>query len=201
MELTGVSNATRGELYNGTVDLRSGGLSARFDFATGGGVNTGADGLAMSVMAVEDEAALLDVIEVADIGGGLGYGVAGTYGSWTGKALHVEVDTWHNIFNGDSEFHTDPTAENHLALTRNGDPGDEIWWAAIPLLEDLNWHSVRVDITSDSYEVFFDGESQMGTSTVDSIGFSGGYVYFSASTGYATNYHRVDNIEIFHGCP
>lgn len=199
VELTGNVTGQQGSLYNEAVTVSAGSASIRMTFATGGGVNTGADGLAMTVVDFDTVDELLSMISAAHSGGGLGYGVAGLYGDWEGDALHVEVDTWHNVYNGGSEFHTDPTSQNHVAIALNGDPGNDVWFEAIPTIEDLNWHTIQVDILGSTIKVWFDGNFLTET-VVDGLEFRGGYIYFSASTGWATNFHRVDKLEVIHGC-
>ena len=36
--------------------------------------------------------------------------------------------------------------------------------------------------------------------TPQGFSFRGGYIIFSGSTGYYTNFHRVDNLDIIHDC-
>jgi hypothetical protein len=152
----------------------------------------------MTVVDVETIEEVLDIIDDAATGGGLGYGVGGAYGPWEGDALHIEVDTWNNIANG-AELHTDPTPSNHIAIALDGDPGNAVAWTAIPSIEDLQWHTIRVDIDGSNIRVFFDGQ-EATKENVDGLDFRGGFIYFSASTGWATNFHRVSDLKVLHGC-
>ena len=80
----------------------------------------------MNIWDVESPEALTDLFDVASTGGGLAYGVGGARGDWVGNAFHIEFDTWYNQFNGGNEFHTDPTRQNHVAITLDGDPGNHV---------------------------------------------------------------------------
>jgi len=199
VELTGNVQGSRGALYNQDVTVDAGSASVKITFATGGGINSGADGLAMTVVDLDTLDDLLAMIDSAHSGGGLGYGVAGEYGPWVGDALHVEVDTWYNSYNGTTEFHTDPTSQNHVAIALNGDPGNDVWFAAIPTIEDLNWHTIQIDIIDSTIKVFFDDQWMVTQEVVD-LEFRGGYIYFSASTGWATNFHRIGHLDVIHSC-
>ena len=198
VELTGIGNGKKGVIFNDSVKVTEGRASIRMTFATGGGVNSGADGMAMTILDVETVQEMADYIASAATGGGLGFATSGFYGDWVGSALHVEVDTWYNEING-AELHTDPTTQNHVAISLDGNPGDFIAWSPIPSVEDLQWHTIRVDVDGTLVDVFFDGvkKAEENSSALD---FRGGFVFFSASTGWASNYHRVQSLEILHGC-
>ena len=111
--MTGNLPNKKGAIYTVSELVTPGDVSISFYIRTGGG--TGADGFAMSVFDAEDLTELESLIAAAHTGGGLGYGVAGDDGSWVGDAFHVEIDTWHHVYNGPTELHTDPTPENHSA--------------------------------------------------------------------------------------
>ena len=115
----------------------------------------------------------------------------------TGNALTVEIDTWHNRQNN-TERHTDPTNVNHIAITQNADAGDLLAWFEVPDVEDLQPHIVRVDLTGDLMRITYDGSIVIEQPVTFS--FKGGYMFFSGSTGWATNYHRFDDLQILHDC-
>ena len=94
--------------------------------------------------------------------------------------------------------HVDPTPLNHIAITRNGDPGDHVAWFPVPNIEDLMPHTVRVDMLDGMMRVSFDGMQVIEQEII--FRFKGGYIFFSGSTGYATNYHRFDHLKILHNC-
>lgn len=200
LEMTGISSGQAGAAYNDSENIQSGLASLEFTLSTGGGINGGADGFAFSIAELEDAQALLDLINAANNGGGLGYAVSGAHAepdyTLPGEMLTVEIDTWYNRPGGNR--HSDPTPQNHLAITRNGDPGDHIAWFEVAQIEDLLPHTVRVEFIAGSMRVFFDGV--LAIEQEITFTFKGGYMFFSGSTGYATNYHRFDHLKILHEC-
>lgn len=195
VELNHNMQASQGAVFNPMVHIPNGSISIRFTIQTGNGLHSGADGLALTIIDVEDPSRLKDLIQSAPPGGGLGYGVGAPDGSWNGEALTVEIDTWANI----EEYEAyDPTEENHIAITRNADPSNHEVWSSIPNVEDFQPHDVQVDITAESLRVMYDGEEVVYQQ--NPTPFMGGYVFLSGSTGWATNYHRVSDLEILHSC-
>ncbi len=199
LEMTGNSQSKKGSIYNITDILTPGDVSISFKIMTGPNVGNGADGFALSVWEVDDVAALDAVVAAAHSGGGLAYGVAGGYGGWTGNAFHVEIDTWHNVYNGTTEFHTDPTPENHIAVLLDGDAGDHELWAPVPNIEDMQWHDVVVDVEGVHVIILLDGQVIIDDE-IPELDFRGGLIGFSGSTGYYTNYHRFDELQILQEC-
>ena len=211
LEMTGSTPARRGAIANVGRSVAGGDVRLRFQVATGqcdavgpcpDTGSPGADGFALSVFEVPDVPTLEDIITSAEAGGGLGYGIAGGYGDWSGdevEAFHIEFDTWYNLYNGTTEFHTDPTRENHIGITLNGDPGDHVAWAEAPTLEDNEWHDMEVIIEGAHVVVFMDGELVID-SDVPGLNFKGGYVVFTGSTGYYFNYHRFDELQVIEDC-
>jgi hypothetical protein len=201
LEMTGNAQGKKGQIFNVVEVIQPGDVQLSFDIQTGGfltsgGQPKGADGFAMSVVHVPDVTALEDYIGKAQPGGCLGYGVAG--GCSPGMAIeafHLEIDTWHN----DGDPVTDPTPGNHLAVTENGDPGKHKLWAAVPAIEDLQWHTVTVQVAGAHVTVKLDGQVVMDDTIAD-FKFRGGYIGFSGSTGWATNWHRFDNLQILQTC-
>jgi len=198
LELTGTVKGQLGQIVNVVEYVAKGHAQMRVDLATGGGSDPGADGFAMTIFETDTVAELESVIATAISGRGLGYGVSGTYGPWTGKALTVEIDTWYNKFNGTTEKHTDPTEEDHLELTLDGDPGNSLAWTAVSDVEDLQWRTVEIRVLPGKVQVRIDGV--LSIDQVIDLDFRGGYIVFSGSTGYYTNFHRVDNLDILHDC-
>jgi hypothetical protein len=68
----------------------------------------------------------------------------------------------------------------------------------VPSLEDLKWRSIRVEIEASYVTVFMDGTSLM-EGDISGFTFEGGYLGVSGSTGWASNYHRFDNLNL-EGC-
>ncbi len=202
LEMTGTAMGQAGAAYN-TVEVISSGLaSIEFTVRTGGGQNGGADGFAFTIVEVASSDQLLNLLNAASTGGGLGYGVGGAYQdpdfTLNGDAITVEIDTWRNVDNGTTQRHTDPTEQNHIAITQNADPGDHVAWFPVPNIEDLQPHTIRLDLLDGSMRISFDGELVIEQDIT--FAFKGGYMFFSGSTGWATNYHRVDDLRILHDC-
>lgn len=207
LEMTGDVRARKGAILNVAQPVASGDVNMRFRISTGhctepgpcGIGGEGADGFAASIFGVEDPEDVEDLIAAAATGGGLGYAVAGGYGPADVDAFHIEFDTWYNRFNGSTEFHTDPTTENHVAITLNGDAGDHALWAPLANLEDNAWHDVDVEIRGERVTVQWDGEVVIDED-IDGLAFKGGWIVFTGTTGYFTNHHRFDDLAIIEDC-
>ena len=202
IEMTGAVGDKKGAIYDQADDIVPGHVSVAFRLETGGGLSVynGGDGMAMTIVDVDTPQQLESLIALAAYGGGLGYGVSGTYGDWSGNALTVEIDTWENVYNpGVGELHTDPTPDAHVALTLNGDAGNHAVWYATPNIEDLAWHDLRVDVYFSDVRVWLD-DAVIIEATVPEMDFRGGYIFFSGSTGWVYNYHRFDDLRILHHC-
>ena len=195
VDLTLNAQASQGAVFNPDVHIPNGSASIRFTVQTGNGINNGADGLALTIIDVDDPSTLEDLIGSAPPGGGLGYGIGGPNGSWEGDAFTIEIDTWPNV----EEYEDyDPTEQSHIAITRNADPSNHVVWSPVPEIEDYKPHDIQIDITEESLRIYFDGEEFAHQTMPDD--FTGGYVFLSGSTGWATNHHRVSDLEIFHDC-
>ena len=59
-------------------------------------------------------------------------------------------------------------------------------------------HLEQVDLLGDRLRISYDGEQVIEQNT--SLIFKGGYMFFSGSTGAATNEHRFDDLRILHQC-
>ena len=198
VEMTGTGQGQKGAVYNKVESIASGVASIRFTLKTGNGMNGGADGFAFTIINIASVTDLDTWIGQAQSGGGMGYGIGGAYGGFTGDALTVEIDTWNNTYNGTNEFHTDPTSVSHIALTKNADAGDHIVYFETPNVEDFQPHDLRVDIVPSNITVDYDGNEVINENP--QINFKGGQMFFSGSTGWATNNHIFDNLEIYHDC-
>ncbi|MDP6946869.1 MAG: hypothetical protein QF464_22155, partial [Myxococcota bacterium] len=144
LELTGLQSGA-GSIYKVSETLAAADATIQFDFYTGGGVNGGADGFAMTVIDLGNVAALENYIATAGNGGCLGYGVSETCGDMVVEAFHVEIDTFYNT--GDPFY--DPTSSNHIAVTLNGDPANHILLAANLSLEDEQWHTIEIVVSGE----------------------------------------------------
>lgn len=194
LEMTGNEKGKKGAIFNLGTTVNPGDVEVSFKIWTGGGVNSGADGFAMSVINVPTPADLEQVIASANSGGCLGYGVSGSCGPLQLDAFHIEFDTWEN--KGDPN--QDPTPNNHIAVTLNGDPSDHLLWTAVTL-EDATWHDVHIKIAGQNITVSFDQEVVID-GNLPTFQFHGGYLGFSGTTGWATNYHRFDDLWVKQSC-
>ncbi len=192
LEITGNIQSSDGAIYKTDEKVNAGDVAIEFDIATGGGINGGADGFSVNVIDAYDEFELASIVNAASNGGCLGYGTGGACGNLTINAFHIEFDTWDNPDLGD------PTPGNHVAIALNGDP-QPMLWASLPSLEDLVWRHVRVEIAGSDVTVSVDG-SVVTQGTLPGFTFDGGYIGVSGSTGWATNYHRFDNLQLYDLC-
>ena len=195
LEMTGNAAGKFGKIWN-TVDyIKPGDVQISFDFQTGGGINGGADGFALSVIEAKNAADLQVILAAAKDGGCLGYGVSGPCGTTAVKAFHLEIDTFYNT--GDPN--TDPTSSNHIAVTLDGNASNHLLWASTPGIEDLQWHTVTVQVDGAKVTATLDGKPLFSQEIKD-FEFRGGYIGFSGSTGWASNFHRFDNLKILQQC-
>jgi hypothetical protein len=195
LEMTGNMQSKHGAIYLTDERINPGSADIRFKIWTGGGINGGADGFAMNIINVPTVSELTTVVNSGQNGGCLGYGVSGDCGSLTIDSFHIEFDTWRN--NGD--VNTDPTTQNHVGVMLDGDATNHYLWAEIPTLEDQQWHEVMVVIDGTLVQVSIDGFMVVDGS-VPALAFEGGYIGFSGTTGWATNYHRFDDLQIIQEC-
>ena len=211
LEMTGNIRDRRGAIANTEQRISDGNVRLRFQVATGGcdtvgpcgaDQSTGADGFALSIFDVASAAELETIIDTAASGGGLGYGIAGGWGRYTGAPVdgfHIEFDTWYNVYNGTNEFHTDPTRTNHIGITLDGNPGEHVLWAETPTLEDNTWHEIEVTIDGSQVTVVMNGETIIDD-PIPGYYFKGGFVLFTGTTGYYSNYHRFDELQVIEDC-
>ncbi len=196
LEMTGNLMGRKGAIFNVQDIVAPGDVALRFKIWTGGG--TGADGFAISIFDVPSAQDLRDLVNSAGSGGALGYGVGGNWGNWQGDAFHIEFDTWYNQLNN-TERHTDPTRENHIGVMLNGDPGTHHLWAEIPTIEDQQWHDIEVRIQGATVTIELDGTTIIN-GEIEGLTFKGGYLGFSGTTGFYTNFHRFDDLQTLQSC-
>jgi hypothetical protein len=101
----------------------------------------------------------------------------------------MEVDTWYN-----PEL-ADPTAEDHVSLHLDGAASDVRAWAALPDVEDGQWHTLEVSVVAPRVQVSLDGVLYLDQDVPGNYAFPA-YVGFSAATGQATNAHWVDALTV-----
>lgn len=195
LEITGIETWRRGGLFWTARKVNPGDFELSFRIATGGGLGTGADGFAVSVIDAPDPTALRALIDAAAAGGCLAYGTAPPCGQTAMNAFHVEFDTWYNV----NTPITDPTPDNHVAVHLDGDAGNPRLWAAIPNLEDLQWRQVRVAASGTRVTVDVNG-TRVIDGDIPGFTFDGGYLGVTGSTGAETNWHRFDDLSLRDRC-
>lgn len=182
LELTPATTDVVGTAFATDETISGDAVDIAFRFSIGGG--TGADGISLTV---------LDTTRMSTFLGGTGCGIGygGDASCTAGPALpgwSVEVDTYWN----DGQ---DPTDQDHVMFTFDGDvDGGEVW-ASLPEMEDTGWHLMEVSVTSPHVTVAIDGIVYIDT---DLSGFTSfpGYVGFTAGTGGQTNQHLIDSLEV-----
>jgi len=194
LEMTGNAPSKHGAIYHAGSKINPGDIEINFKIWTGGGINSGADGFAMNILNVQDVAELEAIIAAGSNGGCLGYGVSGPCGDLSIDAFHIEFDTWQN----NNDPNNDPTFQNHVAITLDGNPSNHVLWAPQEL-EDSAWHDIKITIFGTNIKVVFDGQMIIDD-PVPGFQFHGGYLWFSGTTGWATNYHRFDDLWVKQTC-
>ncbi len=157
-------------------------VDIRFAFWIGGG--TGADGISLTVIDADRMTGFLG-------GTGCGIGYGGDAGCTSGPALpgwSVEVDTYFN----DGQ---DPTSDDHVMFTFDGDVDDPAIWATLPEMEDTGWHVMQVTVAAPRVTVRIDDVVYIDNDLSGHFAFDG-YVGFTAGTGGQTNEHRIDSLEV-----
>lgn len=156
-------------------------VTIRFSFYQGDG--SGADGLSLTALDTSRMTGFLG-------GTGCGIGYGGDADCTGGPALpgwSIEVDTYYNSI--------DPTADDHVMFTFDGDVDDPAAWAALPEMEDTGWHTMEVEVAAPHVRVTIDGTVYIDQDLSGHFAFPA-YVGFTAGTGGATNKHAIDSLEV-----
>ena len=72
-------------------------------------------------------------------------------------------------------------------------------WAAVPELEDNEWHDVVITIAGNQLSVTWD-EGVIIEGTVPNFNFKGGYLGVTSTTGGLYSYQRIDDLNIIDHC-
>ncbi len=174
VELTAPLNNQSGTAFQTAATVDATNVQVEFSFYVSGG--TGADGISVTAI----DASRMTTF-VGGTGGGIGYrGLPG----WS-----IEVDTWYNA------EHNDPTPEDHLSLHLDGNVDSPLVWAALPEMEDGNWHTMAVSVVGTHVTVEIDGTTHIDQ-TVSGLSSFPAYVGFTAATGGSTNHHLIDALQV-----
>ena len=174
VELTDTRTNRAGTAFQTSTTVDSDNVVIEFSFFVSGG--SGADGISLTAL---DSTRMTGF--VGSSGGGIGY--AGLPG-WS-----IEVDTWYNSENND------PTSADHLSVHIDGNQGAYVAWAALPEVEDGNWHDMSVTVSGSHMTVEVDGAVYIDQS-ISGLGAFPAYIGFTGATGSATNWHLIDSLEV-----
>lgn len=174
-DVVGTAFDTRTRVSGAEVDIA-------FNVFVGGG--SGADGLSLTLLDADRATSFVG-------GSGCGIGYGGDAACTSGPPLpgwSLEIDTYHN---GEA----DPTEQDHLAFTFDGDVDGYRAWSALPEMEDTGWHLVEVHVDAPRLQVSVDGTSYIDQDIAGTWDFDA-YVGFTAGTGSLTNRHLVDSLQV-----
>lgn len=183
LQLTPAQNDRVGTAFATSSTVRADSVQISFSFFIGNG--SGADGISLTAL---DTARMTTFL--GGTGCGIGYG--GDAGCTAGPALpgwSIEVDTHYNEGQ-------DPTPDDHLMFTFDGDVDDPAVWAALPEMEDTGWHTMVVDVTAPRVTVSIDGTTYIDQDVSGGSFAFDAYVGFTAGTGGLTNEHLIDSLEV-----
>ena len=182
LELTpNVGNAV-GSAFSTAIPVSGDNVEIEFSFYIGDG--TGADGISLTAIDTTRMTTFLG-------GTGCGIGYGGDASCTAGPALpgwSIEVDTYFNPGQ-------DPTAEDHVMFTFDGDVDDPAIWAPLPEMEDNGWHDMKVVVNAPRVTVTIDGVDYIDAELGGHFAFPS-YVGFTAGTGGATNRHLIDSLTV-----
>ena len=182
LELTPASVDVVGTAFEVGHKVDGGAVDIEFLFYIGGG--SGADGLSLTALDADRATTYL-----GGTGCGLGYG--GDAGCTAGPALpgwSIEIDTYYN-----SGY--DPTEDDHVMFTFDGDVDDPAVWAALPEMEDTGWHTMVVNVAAPHVTVTIDGTTHIDQDLSGDFSFPA-WVGFTAGTGSLTNAHLIDSLTV-----
>ena len=182
VELTPANRWQVGTAFSTGQEVPAGWIDIEFSFYIGEG--TGADGISLTALDVDRQQTFLG-------GDGCGIGYGGDAFCTDGPALpgwSIEVDTYYN------EGH-DPTSEDHLMLTFDGDVDDPEIWVPLPEMEDTGWHSMAVRVQQPHVQGDIDGVTYIDQEIAGFYDFDA-YIGFTAGTGDFTNRHLIRDLVV-----
>ena len=182
VQLTSISPYKVGTAFSTAVPVNGGNVEIEFQFYIGEG--SGADGISLTALDIDRMTSFLG-------GTGCGIGYGGDASCTNGPALpgwSIEVDTYYNSGQ-------DPTTEDHIAFTFDGDVDGAEYWSALPEMEDTGWHTMRVEVQEPHVLVEIDGVIYMDHDLSGHFNFPA-YIGFTAGTGGSTNKHLIDSLVV-----
>ncbi len=184
VELTSLDQFAVGTAFQTVAAVPADAVSIQFAFQTGGG--TGADGFSITALDVDRMTSFMGAPGCA-----LGYGEAHESCIDTGEALpgwSVEVDTYYNPY-------IDPSSNDHLSLTFDGDLDTVAAWSDLEEVEDTGWHILQIDVDAPHITIWMD-EMVLVDADVPSFLPFDAYIGFTAATGGDTNEHTIAALEV-----
>ena len=172
VELTTPTEYVAGTAFSTATEVLAENVEIEFQFYASGG--SGADGFSLTALDISRMNSFVGVT-----GGGIGYG--GLPG-WS-----IEVDTYYNDI--------DPTEEDHVAFSFDGQVETPQAWAVLPDMEDYQWHTMKVSVNAPRVKVEIDGITYIDQDIAGHYSFLS-YVGFTAGTGSLTNYHLIDALTV-----
>ena len=183
LELTDDTPFVVGSAFTTSISVSGANVEITFLFYIGEG--SGADGLSLTAIDSSRATTYLG-------GDGCGIGYGGDASCTSGPALpgwSIEVDTY---YNGGQ----DPTPEDHVMFTFNGDVDDPAIWAELPEMEDTGWHTMRVVVTEPHVLVEIDGFPYIDDDLTGGVFDFPAMIGFTAGTGSLTNLHLIDSLVV-----
>ena len=182
VELTDIGSTFQAGSAFQTTATTGNNVKLAFSFYVSGG--TGADGFAVTALDTSRASTYM-----AQSGGCLGYGGGGICGSfeplygWT-----IEMDTFFSAG-------LDPTEQDHLSFHFDGDVAGYKTFAALPDMEDGQWHEMVIEVVAPRVRVSIDGQTYIDEDIEGHYDFPA-EVGFTAATGGETNYHLIDSLSV-----
>ena len=184
VELTALDPFAVGTAFQVASAVPADNVTLRFEFQTGGG--TGADGFSVTALDVDRMTGFMGAPGCA-----LGYGEPHESCIDEGEALpgwSIEVDTYYNPY-------IDPSSNDHLSLTFDGDLDTTAAWVDLPEVEDTGWHTLEVVVRAPWVQVLLDDAILIDEEVVGFTPFDA-YIGFTAATGADTNQHTIRGLTV-----
>jgi hypothetical protein len=146
---------------------------------TTAGYETGADGLAFVIQPTGSDV-------IGEYGGGIGY-------EGLRNAVVVELDTWYNF--GDPNGNHIAVLTNRMDAVTHDHEHALVTNAGVPVLEDGNWHTVRVRLQNQTLTVYLDGGATPVVETAldlaSTIALHEGKAFVGFTSATAASHQRV----------